>query len=145
MFGKIKYWFQNYWYYYKWPVLIIGFFVAVILFCTLQSTTREKTDVNVLFVGPHFFAIGEKDTLEGNLSQIMGEDYDGDGEKRVSVIDMPAFSSDEIEEAVGTGDINELIKYSPYTYNEVEKSFSQYGWYDHQERELSQVLFFVAQ
>ena len=126
MFGKIKYWFQNYWYYYKWPVLLIAFFAGVIVFCAVHSTNREKTDVNILFVGPHFFAVGEKGTLEENLSQMMKEDYDGDGKKTVSVIDMPAFSDAEIQEAVGTSDdINALMQYYSYTYDQVEKNFSQ--------------------
>ena len=126
MFGKIKYWFENYWYYYKWPVLLITFFAAVIVFCTIHSTTREKTDVNILFVGPRVFAVGEKGVFEDTLAQIMGEDYDGDGKKTVSVIDMPAFSDAQIREAVGTSeDMGLMVQYGHYTYDEVEKTFSQ--------------------
>ena len=126
MFGKIKYWFQNYWYYYKWPVILIAFFVGVILFCTLQSETQEETDANILFVGPHLFETGEKTTLENNLSNVLKEDYDDDGEKRVSVIEMPAFSEDEIRAAVGDStDMNLLLKYGRLTYDEVEKNFTQ--------------------
>jgi hypothetical protein len=126
MFAKIKYWFQNYWDYYKWPVILIAFFAAVIIFCIAQSSTKEDTDVNILFVGPHVFSVGEKDILENNLSQVLGEDYDEDGKKKADVIDMPAFSDAEIREAVGTSDdIGLMIQYGPYTYDEVEKHFSQ--------------------
>ena len=31
MIGKVRKWFSNYWYYYKWTVLIILFFAAVIV------------------------------------------------------------------------------------------------------------------
>ncbi len=126
MLGKIKYWFQNYWYYYKWPVILIAFFAVVIVFCAVQSETKEKADVTILYTGPCFFEVGEKETVQSNLAQILGEDYDGDGKKRVSIIDMPAFSDEEIEEAVGTSeDIRDMMKYAPYTYDEVQKNFSQ--------------------
>ena len=61
MFGKIKYWFQNYWYYYKWPVILAVFFVVVIVFCVVQSESREDADAYILFAGPKFFELGEKE------------------------------------------------------------------------------------
>jgi len=126
MVAKIKYWFQNYWYYYKWPVILIAFFAAVILFCVVQSESREKADAYILYTGPYFFEMGEKANLENTFSQIMKEDYDGDGKKTISIVDMPAFSADEIKEAVGTSeDMSLMLKYAPYTYDEVSESFSQ--------------------
>ncbi len=126
MFAKVKYWFQNYWYYYKWPVILIAFFAAVILFCIVQSESREKADAYILYTGPHMFEVGEKESLQNAFSQIMTTDYDGDGKKTISLVDMPAFSDEEIQEAVGTSeDISLMLKYAPYTYDEVQESFSQ--------------------
>ena len=122
MFGKIKYWFQNYWYYYKWPVILAVFFVVVIVFCVVQSESREDADAYILFAGPKFFELGEKETMQNTLAQTLSDDHDGDGEKRISIIDMPAFSDDEITAACG-GDLNLTIKYATYTYDQVGKNF----------------------
>lgn len=126
MFAKVKYWFQNYWYYYKWPVILISFFVGVLLFCFLQAETRERADAYILYTGPHFFEMGEKASLESAFSQNMRDDYDGDGKKTIAIVDMPAFSDEEIKEAVGTPeDMSLMLKYAPYTYDRVMENFSQ--------------------
>ena len=124
MVAKIKYWFQNYWYYYKWPVILITFFAGVILFCVLQAETREMADTYILYTGPHFFEIGEKDTLENAFSQILTQD--GEGRRTVSIVDMPAFSDEEIREATdGSDDVGLLLKYGSYTYDAVKEGFSR--------------------
>ncbi|MBE6637671.1 MAG: hypothetical protein E7618_07725 [Ruminococcaceae bacterium] len=126
MLGKIRYWFKNYWYYYKWPVIIIGFFIAVILFCVLQSGDRENYDANLIYTGPYIFEPGQKDSLALSLGQIMSSDYNEDGEKKVGIIEMPAFSDEQIEEMLGgTGDVADYVRYAPYTIEEVKNKFAQ--------------------
>ena len=126
MFAKVKYWFENYWYYYKWPVILITFFAGVILFCVVQSESREKVDAYIMYTGPYFFEMGEKANLENAIALTMSEDSDGDGRKRISIMDMPAFSDEEIRQAVGTSeDVSLMLKYAPYTYDEVADKFSQ--------------------
>ena len=124
--GKIRYWFKNYWYYYKWPVIIIGFFVAVIVFCVVQSGDREEYDATILYTGPYIFEPGQKDTLAMSMSQIMSGDYNEDGEKNIGIIEMPAFTDEQINELVGeTGEIADYVRYAPYTIEEVETQFAQ--------------------
>lgn len=123
---KIGYWFKNYWYYYKWRVIIIAFFVGVIIFCAVQSGDREQYDVCILYTGPHMFEVGEKDTLSSSFTQIMSEDYDGNGNKNVQIVDMTAFTDDQIREAIGTSDDPVLsVRYAPYTVDNVKSSFSK--------------------
>ena len=123
---KIGYWFKNYWYYYKWRVIIIAFFVGVIIFCAVQSGDREQYDVCILYTGPHMFEVGEKDTLSSSFTQIMSEDYDGNGNKNVQIVDMTAFTDDQIREAIGTSDDPVLsVRYAPYTVDNVQSSFSK--------------------
>lgn len=123
---KIGYWFKNYWYYYKWPVIIVSFFAVVILICTLQAGNRETYDVSILYTGPHIFVPAEKSSLSSAFSQIMSEDYDGDGRKKVDIVDTPAFTDEQIREAVGTSDDPALsIRYAPYTVSNVEGTFTQ--------------------
>lgn len=126
MFGKIKYWFENYWYYYKWTVIIVAAFVAIFLFCFTQTGDTEDYDVTILYTGPTMLSSDEKATLTTNLSQIMREDYDGKGGKKVGLIDMPAYTDEQIREAIGTDDDpSVIVRYAPYTVEEVKMNFSQ--------------------
>lgn len=124
MFCKIKYWFKNYWYYYKWGVIIGTAFIAIILICVFQSAGKEKYDANIIYVGPHIFAVNEKSSISSALEQIM-DDYNKDGKKVVDIVDMTAFTDEQIRDAIGESPSDELlIKYAPYTVDRVKTQFS---------------------
>lgn len=125
MFGKIKYWFQNYFYYYKWTVIIVGFFAVVLIFLFATSGDKTTYDVTVLYTGPTMLSSDEKVEVASAFKQVMSEDYSGKGGKQVDFIDMPAYSNEQIEDAIVTDDDpSPLVKYAPYTIEEVEKNFS---------------------
>lgn len=126
MLGKIKYWFKNYWYYYKWGVIIAASFIIIIGICIAQSCSKEKYDVNIVYTGPHIFTVGEKDEITAALEQIM-DDYNGDGKKVADLHDLTAFTDEQIEEAVNANETSEesLVKYATYTVDRVRQSFSQ--------------------
>ncbi len=127
IFKKIGNWFKNYWYYYKWTAIVIAFFVGVIIFCSVQSGTKEQYDVSILYTGPHFFEVGEKEGLASSFSQIMSSDLDGDGKKAVQIIDMPAFTDAQIKAEIGDSNDPVLaVKYAPYAIDNVKESFSQH-------------------
>lgn len=126
VFGKIKYWFQNYFYYYKWRIIIVGFFAAVLIFLFATSSDPTSYDVTILYAGPTMLTSDEKVEVANAFRQVMSEDYDGKEGKQVDFIDMPAFSNDQIKEAIATDDDPAtLAKYAPYTIDEVEQSFSE--------------------
>lgn len=123
---KISYWFKNYWYYYKWTVIIVAFFVAVIIFCLVQSENKEKYDVCIIYSGPHIFEIDEKESLQSSFLQIMSDDYDGNGKKNVQIVDMPSFTDEQLREVLGEDpDAITIAKYAPYAVENVQKNFSQ--------------------
>ena len=49
---KIVNWFKNYWYYYKWQVIISAFVLFVVIFCVVQCGSQEKYDVFITYAGP---------------------------------------------------------------------------------------------
>ena len=49
--SKFIAWLDNYWYHNKWVTVIVAFFVIVFAVCVLQTCTREKTDITVLYAG----------------------------------------------------------------------------------------------
>lgn len=124
VFTKIKSWFSNYWYYYKWGVIIGGSIIAILLLCLVQCATKEKYDVNIMYTGPHIFEVNEKDNLSNAFEQIMN-DYNGDGKTVADIMDMTAFTDEQIRAAVGENPEEELlIKYAPYTVDRVRKNFT---------------------
>lgn len=126
IFKKIGNWFRNYWYYYKWPVVIVGFFAVVIAFCLIQQGKSEPYDVTVLYCGPHIFGIGEKEELENTLEQIMSSDYDGKNGKCVQINDMTAFTDEQMKEALGDEPTaSDIMVYSQYSADLIQKNFSQ--------------------
>jgi hypothetical protein len=126
MFVKIGNWFKNYWYYYKWPVIIGGAFVLIITICLVQCSTKEDYDLSILYTGPHVFSQGEKSDFNRALAQLMDDDVNKDGKKNVDIIDLTAYSDEQIREEIGTdSDEATLIKYASYTIDNVKGSFAQ--------------------
>ena len=124
VFSKIKNWFHNYWYYYKWGVIIVGAFAVILTICFVQCANKEKYDVKIMYTGPHFFEIGEKDSLANAFEQIM-DDYNKDGRAVADIMDISAFTDEQIKKAVGENPAEEmLVKYAPYTVDRVRQTFT---------------------
>ena len=49
---KIISWFKNYFYYYKWYVLIGAFVLFVVVFCVVQCSAQDKYEVYMTYAGP---------------------------------------------------------------------------------------------
>lgn len=49
---------DNFWYHYKWPVILISFFLIVGVICFTQCATKEKSDLRVAFAGD--FSVNSK-------------------------------------------------------------------------------------
>ena len=126
MIAKIKNWFHNYWYYYKWRVIIVSFFIVVIAFCSIQFFIHnEKTDVTVAIIGPFFPSQNSERDIGNAFCQIMGRDLNGDGKKNATVIITSAFTDDEIIEAIGeNAELSEKMKYAQFTVSNVESRVS---------------------
>lgn len=126
MFSKVKDWFHNYWYYYKWRVIILGAFLLIFGICIAQCSSKENQDVSILYTGPHIFEVGENSAISSSFKQLMSKDYNNDGKKVIDFIDLPAFSDEQIREAIGNDpDDKTLIKYAQYTNSNVHSQFAQ--------------------
>lgn len=98
--GKIYRWFDNFWYHHKWKTLISLFLVIVILVCTLQMCTKEEDgDISVMLVGPYGFVGNEVGlvSLRSCLSQLLPEDYDGDGARKTDIVHYTIYSKEQID------------------------------------------------
>ena len=113
---------ENFWYHYKWPTIVVCFFVIVILVCSLQVCNKEKVDISVAYAGP-FHMEGETDfDIKSVLNSVMPEDYDKDGSKNSQLLCYNIYTQEQIEKIEADG--KEIIDRS-YIANE-NKNFFNY-------------------
>ena len=93
---------QNFWYHNKWTVIIVTFFVAVIVVCSVQMLTKEKYDLTVVYGGTVHMDAEQREAFLSCVQGALPEDYDKDSKKSVALIDYQVFSTDELYEEVET-------------------------------------------
>ncbi len=87
----------NFWYHYKWHV-IIGLFVAVLLFVGItQLLDKEKIDVSVMYAGPAVINGDIYTEVSDSLSQLLETDVNGDGKKTVYLYPFTYMSDAQVE------------------------------------------------
>lgn len=91
-------WLDNYWYHYKWPTIVISFFIIVGLVCGLQTCNKEKEDLILLYSGSAALTPGDADNICKVISGIVNEDFDGDGNKNFSMSKYNVLSEEQIRE-----------------------------------------------
>ena len=95
--NKVLGWLDNFWYHYKWHV-IVGLFIVIFLFVSIgQMLDKEKVDVYILYAGPTAFMASEIYDIQDAFETIM-PDMNGDGEKIVQFIDITVLTDAQIEE-----------------------------------------------
>ncbi|MBQ7347055.1 MAG: hypothetical protein IJW55_03785 [Clostridia bacterium] len=96
-------WLDNFWYHYKWPVIVIGFFVFVGIVCFAQCSTKETGDVTLAYAG----------------------NYTLSGEERERVIDVFNAVAPEKEKDGRTAQMEVLLTdYSVYTEDELRPQYT---------------------
>ncbi len=95
--GKFLRWFDNFWYHYKWPTIIVSFFVIVLLVCTLQMCTNEKEDITLAYAGPAYLTANDVDNIKKVMNHVMPEDFDNNGEKTSAFVHYQIYSEEQIK------------------------------------------------
>ena len=101
--NKITKWFDNYWYYYKWKVIIAAFLIFVLIVCTVQAFSNTDSDMIVMYAGEFLSTSPEVPNIEDALSAVLPEDYSGDGKKEVVMSMMNVYSEERIKELEALG------------------------------------------
>ena len=103
--NKIVKWFKNYWYYYKWKVIIASFLIVVFVFCTAQMCSNTDSDMTIMYAGPFLSTSLEVPSIEEALSAMLPEDYNDDGKKEALLSMMTVYSPEQIEQIESTTEI----------------------------------------
>lgn len=110
-------WLDNYWYHYKWPTLIVSFFVIVLLICTLQTCNKKNEDISIIYAGPLQMSNEEHSNVESVMNYIIPEDFNGDGEKNSALITHQIYSREQIEAIIAQTDAAGNPGYVDRAYN----------------------------
>lgn len=90
---------DNFWYHYKWTVIVVTFFVAVAVVCLVQLFSRPKYDTSIVLATSYRMDNAEYGELEALMQSLMPKDFDGNGEKKINVVVYQYYSPAEIEQA----------------------------------------------
>lgn len=90
-------WLDNFWYHYKWPVIIVAFFIVVIVVCVLQQTGERDNDLNITYGGTYGFSLSEAEQMQQTLSGALVKDYNRDGTKYAGFVRFQIYSEEEIK------------------------------------------------
>ena len=94
--GFLK-WLDNYWFHYKWPTIGIAFALIVVLICTIQSCSKEKEDITILYAGTYQMVAEDFNVVNNILDNTLPKDYDGNGKKSVVINRFQIYSKEQIE------------------------------------------------
>ena len=90
-------WLDNFWYHYKWTVIVVAFFVAVAVVGIVQMVNRPQYDTSVCLASPYKMNKEERADMEALLERICPEDFNGNGEKLVNLVEYQIYSEEEFE------------------------------------------------
>lgn len=93
-------WLDNFWYHNKWTVIVVTFFVAVLLIGIVQMVGRPKYDTSVCLASPYKMNKEERAELEKLMTRICPEDFNGNGEKLINIVEYQIYSEEEYESEV---------------------------------------------
>ena len=86
----------DFWFYYKWHILIVLFFTVIFTTLIAQAVTKEKFDVRVLYAGPAVLTDTEKTAVCDALGQQIDADFNGDGKKNAEIFDLILMNNEEL-------------------------------------------------
>lgn len=88
---------DNFWYYHKWKVIIIAFFAIVVIVGAVQIIGKDKTDASIIIAVPKTVYADEYQSIQQDLTALMGKDSNGDGKKVLVITTYPIYSEDEMK------------------------------------------------
>ncbi|MBQ7290292.1 MAG: hypothetical protein IJW76_01025 [Clostridia bacterium] len=91
---KAKLWLENFWYHYKWPVIIGAFFIVVFAICVTQMATRSHYDMYVRYVGDAVITDTQYNDIVASLGK-MDYDSNNDGKTEVNFAQVAYVSDDK--------------------------------------------------
>lgn len=105
--SKVLVWLENFWFHYKWPVIIGVFFAVVLIVGLVQIFSRTSADAYVAYAGNGYISAEESENIRAELSRLLPEDINGDGDKHTTFRTYTVYSEDDIKGAGSDIDLSQ--------------------------------------
>ena len=102
--NKITKWFHNYWYYYKWKVIIAAFLAFVVVICSVQMCNNTKQDIEILYAGQFPSSDIEVPNIRAAFEAVMPYDYNDDGKRIAALVMLNVYSEEQIKKLESESD-----------------------------------------
>ena len=89
---------DNFWFYYKIPVIVALVVVLILSVCIAQSCSKEREDVTVLYAGPYLYSGAELERVRDEFNSVMPADFDGNGKKYTDIVTYQVMTEAQILE-----------------------------------------------
>ena len=89
---------DNFWFYHKWKVIVsLASIVLVVIMC-IQMCGNTADDLTFMYSGSAYLTtVPNYKEMVATIAEVMPEDYNGDGEKRVECAALNIYSKEQIE------------------------------------------------
>ena len=104
--SKVLKWLDNFWYHYKWVVIIVVFFLIVGIVLTVQLVTRQNYDAYIMYLGDASIPDTQYQDILDSFKKVAG-DYNED-EKILINFAKTAYITDKDNEMANS--INSQLK-----------------------------------
>ena len=94
--GGFLTWIENVWYHYKWPILVVTFFVVLGLVCFAQCGTREAADLTVAYAGGYTLTGADREGVADALEAAMKAKQTGEKSESVMIATFSVFTDEEM-------------------------------------------------
>ena len=97
--NKFLTWFSNFWYYHKWKVIVIAFFLVVVVVGVVQMLNKTDPDIEITVATHMIFDQENVDALDTTFNALLSSDLNGDGKKSVQFNHYKIYSESEMQAA----------------------------------------------
>lgn len=91
-------WFDNFWFYNKWKVIIAAFIVVLVTVCTLQTCSNISDDITLMYAGSYYVDRPAAEQMQKAFNAVMPRDFNGDGQKLSDVAALNIFSEEQVNQ-----------------------------------------------
>ena len=92
-------WLDNFWYHYKWTVIVVGFFAIVSIICFVQCAGNEKGDMVVSYAGECTMSADERRRLVTVLESLTPKKANGATGQSVTVNNYLIYDHEKLKES----------------------------------------------
>ena len=111
-------WLDNFWYHYKWHVIVVLFFLVIAVVGLVQCGTQNTDDAIVTFAGGYTLSGGEIEQISNVFSAIAPSKKDGEGKLSVGLNAYSIYTEEQLRALATDPDTKE---YSPYAFQSAKQ------------------------